>query len=45
VYQSRVESREVESPTNLAADEPLSGSIPLELSIGHLGRNPKTSGD
>jgi hypothetical protein len=25
VYQSRVESREVESPTNFAADEPRRG--------------------
>jgi hypothetical protein len=36
VYQSRVESREVESPTNLAADEPLSG----RRSFGAFHRPP-----
>jgi hypothetical protein len=36
VYQSRVESREVESPTNLAADEPLSG----RRSYGAFHRSP-----
>jgi hypothetical protein len=36
VYQSRVKSREVESPTNLAADDPLSG----HRSFGAFHRPP-----